>query len=157
NGNVYVVGVDAEGYNIAFLTIKYGPDGNEAWRVVDAEPNSAYADAVAVDAVGNVVVAGRIYVPLPNNTARIDYLTIKYDSSGVELWRDVVTPATSGQTRATSLALDAAGNAYLTAMSDSTGNDGYLIVSYDANGSERWRATPKASPTSQDLLYGSAV
>src|SRR5260221_2032348 len=156
NGNVYVAGVGGYGdltRQVGFLTIKYDQNGAQAWRALDTEPNNAYADALASDSAGSVLVAGRVFVPAVDpSTYRIDYLTIKYDTTGSELWRARVSDASTGinTTNATSLLLDVAGNAYLTGATDASGQVGYLAVSYDATGNERWRAAPKASQASQD-------
>ena len=163
SGNVYVAGVGGYGdvtSRVGFLTIKYDPSGAQVWRVLDAEPNNAYADALAIDPAGNVLVTGRVFVPLVEPyTFRIDYLTIKYDASGAEQWRATVSDAvpSNNTSNVTSLGLDASGNSYLIAMTDSNGKVGYLAVSYDANGNERWRTAPKASQTSEDYLNGAAV
>lgn len=164
SGNAYVAGgvgySDGTGRQIGFLTVKYDQGGVELWRALGAEPAYATADALAIGTGGNVVVTGHVLaVPVYPGIYRIDYLTIKYDAAGVEQWRSTVSNATitNKSSNVTSVGLDNNGNSYLSAMTDATGGAGYLAVSYDTNGNERWRVTPKASSTSEDFLYGTAV
>lgn len=78
---------------------------------------------LAVDAVGNVYVAG---------TSNGDYVTVKYDPNGNELW---VKKFDSGaEDQAVALAVDASGNVYVSGAS----NSNIATVKYDANGNELW-------------------
>src|SRR5215813_514234 len=128
-GNVYVVGVGGYGdgdapRQVGFLTLKYDSDGAQVWRVLGTDANNAYGDAVAVDASGNVLVAGRVFAPAANpNVSAVTYLTIKYDASGAEQWRAGVSNAVSSNqySGVTALGVDGAGNVYLAAMMDSIG------------------------------------
>ena len=90
------------GYRIPYeyATIKYDTDGNEQWvaRYNGPGPDFDMANAIAVDAEGNVYVTG-----LSNYASA----SIKYDNLGNELWvrRD------AGYGRA--LTLDHDGNVYV--------------------------------------------
>ena len=161
SGNVYVAGIGGYGdveRKVGFITIKYDQNGAQLWRVLDTEPDNAYADAVTADVGGNVLITGHVFKSLAGGAYRLDYLTIRYDALGTELWRATVSDASAlNNTYVTSLATDANGNSYLARMTDSSGKVGFLAVSYDANGNERWRVAPKASQTSEDYLNGATV
>ena len=93
NGNVYTTGrayseaVDNEGN----LTIKHDKNGNEVWRYF--APNFLSAKAMAVDALGNVYVAGATgYESYPSSPSSIEvdpnthFYLIKINSNGVFQW-----------------------------------------------------------------------
>jgi hypothetical protein len=70
-----------------------------------------------------------------------DYLTIKYDTGLGSVWiRHYSNPSTKDYDMANALALDAAGNVYVTGMSSRGQNGGYdyATVKYDPQGAESW-------------------
>ncbi|HEV8256882.1 MAG TPA: hypothetical protein VGR42_07910, partial [Casimicrobiaceae bacterium] len=154
-GNVYVAGAlsyNSPAFGIGFVTLKYDQNGVEVWRTLDTTPGYVNPETLALDAAGNIYVAGRFCAV---GCSRTGYLTIKYDSSGVEVWRATLSNAILVDTPV-SLGLDSTGNVYLAAMTDVSGRNGYLAVSYDASGAERWRAFPKASSVSDDTFSQAA-
>ncbi len=76
-GNVYVAGTDADSPP-GFVTIKISTSGQIVWarRYLGAMPITAGPKQIAVDRQGNVYVGA----------SDVDYIVIKYDSSGVEQW-----------------------------------------------------------------------
>jgi len=95
-GNVYVTGSSPRtGASSDYATIKYYTNGDTAWvRRYNATGNELdYARAIAVDDFGNVYVTG---------TGG----TIKYDSSGNELWK--------GSWGGIDIILDMSNNVYVT-------------------------------------------
>jgi len=156
SNNVFVAGsiyYNEPSFGVGFLTLKYDQTGTEVWRVVAVAEAYATAEALAMDAAGNVYVAGRVYRPV--GSPGVDYLTVKYDPNGVEQWRATVSDAVGSDTPL-SLGVDSSGNVYLAATTDATGRNGYLAVSYDPGGLERWRAAPKASSVSDDAFFQAA-
>ena len=83
-GNVYVTGANHEQsqFYTNATTIKYNSDGVMQWKstYVDSNLYDDEGKALTVDNSGNVYVAGQTY------TTSTQFLTIKYDSAGVEQW-----------------------------------------------------------------------
>ena len=139
-GNAYVTGYGpglGTGNDIA--TIKYGPDGTVAWvqRYNGAADMEDKPSAITVDAAGNVYVVGYSgFAPL------YDYVTIKYNSAGVQQWVDRYDGVGLNQDVATGVAVDDSGNVYVTGYSyDNTAqNADYVTLKYDADGNQRYLA-----------------
>ncbi len=130
-GNAYITGRSmgwdsAEGYDYA--TVKYDPDGNEEWvaRYNGPDDDTDYPLCVGVDAAGNVYVTGNT-----DGWPSGPLTTIKYDSSGQELW--VANYMEGGEGRR--LAVDAGGNVYVMGASEERV---FLIIKYDPEGNELW-------------------
>jgi uncharacterized delta-60 repeat protein len=143
-GNVYVTGsspgIDT-GNDIA--TIKYDSDGNEVWVARYAHfgnlPDVGWA--IAADSEGNVYVTGTSQDPVTNN----DYVTIKYDRDGNEVWIARYNGPANSRDAAFAIALDAEGNVYVTGSSYGRTRSGgiapdYATIKYDSDGNEVWVA-----------------
>ncbi len=149
-GNVYVTGY-AFGRQLShfvahdYATVKYDALGNELWarRYGGTLDGNDEARALTLDGAGNVYVTGRSSVT-PGGPGLYDYVTIKYDALGNQLWIRRYNGPAGGSDSATALALDADGNAYVTGSSDasrtSPSNPDYATVKYDAEGNELWVA-----------------
>ncbi|HEY6953259.1 MAG TPA: hypothetical protein VI758_12705, partial [Bacteroidota bacterium] len=90
--------------------------------------------ACAVDAAGNVYVTGAT-PPLSGNIE--DVMTLKYNSSGVEQWR-VRYDGSYGSDYGEALTVDASGNVYVAAYSRGPSNGDYVIIKYNASGTQQW-------------------
>jgi hypothetical protein len=124
---------------VAVLTVQ-GPNGFEAWVQRYNEPgtNSAVANAVAVDASGNVFVTG--YSVVTNGLA--DYVTIAYSSAGVALWTNRYNGSGNGDDQAVAIALGGNGNVIVTGQSfGSGGYYDYATVAYSGTGVPLWTNT----------------
>jgi uncharacterized delta-60 repeat protein len=85
-GNIYITGFSTgNGTSLDYATIKYNPDGTQAWIARYDGPVSGLdvAKALAIDLVGNVYVTGSSQ---GTGTFESDIATIKYSSSGVPQW-----------------------------------------------------------------------
>ena len=142
-GNVVVTGrSDGAGTGSDFATVKYDPDGNELWvaRYNGAQSEDDEAFSLAVDPEGNVYVAG-YGTESGTGFAGYDYVTIKYDPDGNELWVARYNGPESDGDMAYSLRVDSAGNACVTGRSqvDQTNSD-VVTVKYDPDGNIVWVA-----------------
>jgi hypothetical protein len=151
-GNVYVTGESWGNGNFDYATVAYDPNGTQLWVArydgpgdVDGS-NSDLATAIAVDGSGNVYVTGSS----AGRGTGADYATIKYDSaSGAELWVSRFNGRAYGDDFATAIALDSAGNIYVTGSSENGRGIGpppdgrnydYATVAYSPAGTELWLA-----------------
>ncbi|RCK74541.1 MAG: Cell surface protein [Ignavibacteriae bacterium] len=137
SGNVYVTGSsDGSGTYSDYVTIKYNSSGVQQWV---ARYNGAYSDstkAIAVDGSGNVYVTGKSYV----SGTHSDYVTIKYNSSGVQQWV-AKYDGYSNNDYATAIAVDGSGNVYVTGVSYGSGTyEDYATIKYNSSGVQQWVA-----------------
>jgi hypothetical protein len=136
--NVIVTGRINGSDNAAdYFTIKYDSSGNHLWN---KSYNGGYFDeatAVAVDSSDNVIVTGRSYLT-PGSISQ--YLTIKYDSSGNQLWMANYT--TNDVDAAFGVDVDSQDNIIVTGRINGTGAGAdAFTIKYDSSGNQIWNAT----------------
>lgn len=152
DGNVFVTGSSQLAPNAGgwdYLTIKYDGQGNQLWvrRHNGASNKDDFARALALDAAGNVFVTGSSKDA--NSTLR--YLTIKYNSSGQSLWTNVYISPGQTEGDAASIAVDGAGNAYVTGKSKGSSSDyDFATIKYSADGDPLWVARYNGAANSAD-------
>ena len=137
SGNVYVTGV-ARGSSgtLDYVTIKYNASGVQQWV---AEYNGSgngldEAHAIAIDPSGNnVYVTGWSY---GDSITGFDYVTIKYNSSGVKQWSARYNyNSVNGTDEAFDVAVDNSGNVYVTGTSDGpSGTSAATTIKYNSSG-----------------------
>ncbi len=155
-GNVYVTGYSfGSGINYDYATIKYYPNGDTAWvRRYDGPTKDDYAKAIAVDNSGCVYVTG-----FSDSTGSgQDYVTIKYDSAGNEVWVRRYNGPNNGTDEAIALAIDKSSNIYVTGFSES-GSSGmdYATIKYYSNGDTAWVRRYDGPASSEDFGFAIAV
>lgn len=148
SGNVYIAGSG---------TIKFDPNGNQLWEKCyndDANiPNEAYA--LVLDSSGNVCITGWIYDYATDNE---DYLTIKYDSDGNQLWAARYNGNGNYVDEAYGLGIDGLGNVYVTGESYGSGTDyDYATIKYDPNGNQLWVERYNGDANGEDIASALAV
>ena len=154
-GNVIVTGIS----NSDYYTIKYSLSGDELWAKTYHGPyngagNAAdEAIAMAVDVSGNVYVTGSsvgdelLTSGSTDSHDLKDYATIKYSSTGEELWvarYDGPASFFSSRDEPSSLAIDKFNNVYVTGSSqDATifEKREYATIKYNSDGIQQWIAT----------------
>jgi hypothetical protein len=140
-GNVYVSGFAyGEGTSSDYTTIKYDASGNQLWAAVYDGPANHWDEAsdMAIDHEANIYVTGRSaqWDTIPYN---YDYATVKYDSAGNELWVRRHDGSEGLYDEAWAIAVDAAGNAYVTGSGCEAGEPcGYITIKYRFDGTEHW-------------------
>jgi hypothetical protein len=153
-GNIYVTG-DSKGagtINYDMATVKYRPNGGQAWaaRYDGASGNSQdTASAVAVDSQGYVYITGHSERWVGQTTW--DLTTVKYDPFGNEVW---VARYNSGLYNGSgchghALAVDRDGNVYVTGESgtDYPSWSYPVIIKYNPAGEQQWaRLNDRMSP-----------
>jgi hypothetical protein len=138
SGNTYVTGQsEGSGSSDDYATIKYYPNGDTAWgrRYNGPANGSDEAVGIAVDDSGNVYVTGYS----DSTGSDQDYATIKYDSSGNELWVKRYDCA-NGTDMPYAIAVDGSNNVYVTGYSGCGGVTGfdYVTIKYYSNGDTAW-------------------
>jgi 3-isopropylmalate dehydratase small subunit len=138
------IAVDAAGYIYVtgssygdYATVKYDALGVEQWVATYNGSGNDWdtANAIAVDAAGYIYVTGSSY----GMGTEYDYATVKYDSLGVEQWVARYNGPGNMADGAGGIALDNAGNVYVTGYSVGSGTvSDYATVKYDAAGVEQW-------------------
>ena len=137
-GNAYVTGAVAlSSTQSACVTIKYDSSGDTVWvaQYSTGDNRGNAGRDIAVDRTGNVFVTGASETTGTGS----DYFTVKYDSSGNQIWVDRYNGTGNGGDAAYFLAIDDSGNVY--ASGTSVGSDGYyegVAIKYDRNGNRRW-------------------
>ena len=104
-----------------------------------------YSNGVAVDSDGNAYVTGYTFGSLDGNTSAgsSDIFLTKYNSSGVKQWTKQW--GTGGDDKGYGVAIDTAGNAYVTGYTfgslDGNTNSGYrdiFLTKYNSSGVKQW-------------------
>ena len=147
SGNIVVTGESQIAVNgtYGFLTVKFDPQGGELWRRRLQEPNEIanLASGVAIDSRGNVVVTGSSTLTGVN----YDYLTVKYDPLGNELWRRRYDSPAGLNDAAVAVGVDASDNIYVAGNSQGrndvnvatrTTGDDFVALKYSPAGQLLW-------------------
>lgn len=154
SGDIYVAGTiggKTHGwyyYGRQYGIIKYNSNGMLQWVAKYDGPahgeDVATSLALAVDTGGNVYVTGYSDSMAYSGPSRayFDYATVKYNFDGVLQWVARYNGPGDGEDTATSLAVDANGNVYVTGYSTGAGTGyDYATIKYNADGIEQWVAS----------------
>jgi uncharacterized delta-60 repeat protein len=138
NGNSYVTGYSlSSGNNYNIITIMYNPAGVQQWATVYNGSANGFDEGydIAADATGNVYVCGSAET---GNAA--DYVTIKYNSSGVQQWATLYNGSGVNSDQAYALALDPSGFVYVTGYSwgGTAADFDIATLKYNNNGVQQW-------------------
>lgn len=161
SGRVFVTG-SSKGIltitDVNYVTIAYEPNGEQFWvSSYDGPGNSTDIPFAMIFRSGEVLVTGSSRTTTSSTSA--DYLTIKYSAgSGDTVWTRRYNGAGNSIDEAKAIAIDQAGNVYITGFSSSgpfpTDRD-YLTIKYSTEGNEIWVANYNNAST--DEAYSVAV
>ena len=135
--------------------VKYDGNGNVLWATKAGSPDMELAKSIAVDATGNVIIAGyfqgatlTIDTIILTSSGGNDLFVAKYDSSGNVLWAKNAGGTLNDE--AYCMDVDASGNIYLagnfrspaitfgTTTLTHAGNGDIFVMKYDAAGNALW-------------------
>jgi hypothetical protein len=144
--NIYLTGNSAGPTDSAdFITAKFSAAGDQLWlkRYNGIGDGSDFGEAIALDLAGNILVTG--YSDGDNSAnANFDFLTIKYDTDGNEIWKAMRDGTNNLDDIADGILTDAFGNSYVSghtnngSMSDV--NYDIMTIQYSVDGIENWSA-----------------
>ncbi len=136
SNNIYIAGQTLKtGTTHDIVLIKYNPYGDTLWTYTGSLYNNDYVYDIVTDNAGNVYVAGASY----DSSSGFDYLTIKFNSSGVLQWAKTYDGYSVYNDNAQSIAVDNSGNVYVTgSIGKPYNNSDIATVKYDSDGNEKW-------------------
>jgi uncharacterized delta-60 repeat protein len=138
SSNIYITGWVFLNNTLDFLTLKINSDGVMQWVKSYNGPTN-YEDKSYSVTVGN---NGSVYVSGCSQgigTGIYDYATIKYSSSGEQMWVSRYNGIENGHDIANTVTMDSEGFIYVAGVSEGkgTGKD-IALVKYDTAGNEVW-------------------
>lgn len=160
DGNVYVTGQSSGGNSADdYATGKYDAAGHQLWMARYNGPRNGYdrAYALVVDEAGSVYVTGASEGSIESH---LDYLTIKYDTSGNQVWVARYNGPLSGEDVPYAIAVDRWGNVYVTGRSLDDGPPAswdYATVKYGPAGNQIWVARYNGPANNGDIAWALAV
>jgi uncharacterized delta-60 repeat protein len=138
SGNVYAGGMsilsDSTGY--VYTAIKYNSAGTQQWVKHYTESGNVNLYDMAVDAAGNVYMAG---INLSFPYSRI--VTVKYNTSGTQQWVSVYNPVSQTYYEGSEIEVDGSGNVYIGGFYGNTSNGDILLIKYNSAGAQQWVRT----------------
>ncbi|GAB4342490.1 MAG: hypothetical protein Kow0037_29870 [Calditrichia bacterium] len=149
NGFIYVTGEShGQGTDRDFLTVKYAPDGTFIWSARYNGSGNGFdsASKIAVDDSGYVYVSGKSYGGYNNG---YDWATIKYDSSGNQLWLYQMNSVGHMEDVPTDMLLDRQGRLWVTGYGFGEYDD-FFTFCFDSHGSPIWQLNYNHTSSSND-------
>ena len=129
-GNIYITLTN--GLSLLQL-IKYDSSGIQKWNNHDFYPAGNVCQGIALDTAGNIFVTCESFV------GRYEYLTRKYNPSGIVVWNRQYS-GNYGARTPSSICVDISGNVYVTGSDnvDSIRHIDYATIKYNNNGDQLW-------------------
>jgi len=133
-GNSYVTGKTSNGVTTDIITIKYDPDGVQAWIAIYNGAASAndVPSRIKIDANGDVLIAGEA----DNGSAlnpNTDFCLLKYNSNGTQLWIKNYDGPDNLTDGINTIAFDNSNNIYVSGNSASIAEQKNIVtIKYDS-------------------------
>lgn len=143
NENVYVTGYSrGNGTGDNIVTIKYNTLGQIQLTLTYNNTTNLHdqGNSITLDNSGNIFVTGQTDVGT-STVSNDNYVTIKYNSTGTQLWAQTYNGTGNSTDRAISILTDASGNSYITGRSNNGSNDDYVTLKYNSSGTVQWTKT----------------
>ena len=157
-GNVFVTGISLitsfpggiPSRASDYATVKYNSSGVQQWARTFGGSRSDDANDIALDNSGNIYVTGHSF----RSGSQGDFATVKYNTSGTQLWVAYYNGPANEYDRGISLAVDnISGSIYVTGPSEansSSGSTDYATIKYNSAGVQQWVSRYGASVLGQD-------
>jgi hypothetical protein len=165
-GNAYITGYTYGSlggtYNGAadVFIAKYSAAGGLIWKRQIGTSSYDYADSIAVDAAGNAFICGETTGSLGGpNAGGNDAFIAKYSTAGALQWTRQI--GTSSMDLALSVAIDSAGNAFITGPTGgniggpNAGDGDAFIAKYSTAGALQW--TRQMGTSADEWGFGIAI
>ncbi len=143
NGNVIIGATSDRDVSVSTnrdcLVIQYNSSGMQQWSQLYNGAGTGDDDLndLAVDAGGNVYVTGSSDLD-STSSDNLDYVTIKYNTSGAKQWSVNYNGAANGDDIANAIAVEGNGNVYVTGQANegsvSIRNNNAVTLMYDGSG-----------------------
>jgi hypothetical protein len=136
------------------ITEEFASAGDHRWTEPAQYGTPLAPTASLLDKAGNLYVTGMTFNPGTLN----DFLTVKYDSTGLPLWGVRYNGPADSLDSPTAIALDVQGNVYVTGQSRGVGTGAdYVTIKYSATGRELWTARYNGPASADDVPSSLAV
>lgn len=132
NNNTYITGYTEENGNKNIQTLKINSNFDLEWVKNFDGGLEDVAKAIGIDNFGNVYIVGT----KENNYGGKDYITIKYDQNGAEIWnREFGSSNSNIKAEAENLAISNNGNIIITGtVEDGNSNKEFATLKYSSDG-----------------------
>lgn len=121
---------------VGHATVAYDENGESNWVLEARDPTDVFEEpaGLAVDGEGHIYLAGKS----SGLETRADYLTVKYNPRGEEIWRRRFGLPGILEERPCGTGVDSEGNVYVSGTGRDGVQDHYLTVKYDPAGELIW-------------------
>lgn len=139
NGNVIITGnILVAGQQANIITTKLDQNGNIIWQQQfnGISNGNDYGTAITADGNGNIYVVGSTFTDATNDQ---DFVSIKYDASGILMWTQQYNGTGSGFDEPSAITVDNANNLFVTGQSKGQSSlQDYATIKYNWYGIEQW-------------------
>lgn len=140
--------------NNDLVTLKLDHAGNQIWENSIDGSFDDKAASIATDRKNNIFVTGSS----KNVNNNYDIVTVKYDSSGEQLWINTFNGSGSGDDLSSACCVDSSGNVYVFgSSSNSSQNFDYTVIKYDSTGEQKWVSSYNGIANGDDILIEAQI